>query len=80
MKADRTASQHLPANDAVLSLEAKRALVMLYGEASGIDVLGLRKLNWIVQHLQRPALIHNENEVESLLRKGELSPSPELYD
>lgn len=41
LKADRTASQHLPANDAVLSLEAKRALVMLYGETSGVDVLGL---------------------------------------
>lgn len=80
LKADRTASQHLPANDAVLSLEAKRALVMLYGETSGVDVLGLRKLSWILEYLQRPALIHNENEVESLLRKGELSPSPELYD
>lgn len=40
----------------------------------------LRKLSWILEYLQRPALIHNENEVESLLRKGELSPSPELYD
>jgi len=80
MKADRTASQHLPSNDTVLSLEAKRALVMLYGEASGVDVLGLRKLNWILEYLQRPAMIHNENEVESFLRKGELTPSPQLYD
>ena len=77
LKGDRTASQHLPGDDSSLSFEAKRALVMLYAETSGIDVLGLRKLNWVVEYLQRPVMNHNDNEVESFMRRGELSYSPE---
>lgn len=46
------------------SMEVKRALVMLYAESSGQDVLGLRELPSLVQWLLRATESHNSAEVE----------------
>ena len=52
----------LPVEVEALPLEAKRALVLMYSEASGQDVFGLQGLSGIVRWLQRAAVQHDENE------------------
>lgn len=52
----------LPVEVETLPLEAKRALVLMYSEASGQDVFGLQGLSGIVRWLQRAAVQHDENE------------------
>ena len=74
LKADPIARQHLPANETSLDYEAKRALVLLYGEASGADVLRLQELTWVLQYLQRPALVHNNNEIDAVSRQEDFTP------
>jgi transcriptional regulator with XRE-family HTH domain len=54
----------LPGDIATLPIEAKRALVLLYAESSGTDVLHARALPDVMHWLQRTAVIHNEREVE----------------
>lgn len=63
---DPVARQTLPADMRELSLSAKRALVAMYIEASGRDVLGLHRLPEMVRWLQRAATIHDESEAEVL--------------
>ena len=52
----------LPCNLHQLPIEAKEAIVMLYGEVKGCDMLGLSQLPDVLQLLQRAAVIHDENE------------------
>lgn len=80
MKTDPVARQHLPKDDCSMTYEAMRSLVMLYGETTGVDVLSLRQLSWVLQYLQRPAMIHNDNEVEAALRRGDIQPELNLMD
>ncbi len=54
----------LPVDMSVLSLEAKRALVTMYSEVSGHDLLGLRCLPETVRWLQRAAMLHDESSGE----------------
>ncbi len=58
--ADPVARQHLPAHDETLSLAARRALVLMYAETTGQDVLGVRSMSWVMQYLQRLALVHED--------------------
>ncbi|MEO7032112.1 MAG: hypothetical protein ABI351_01135 [Herbaspirillum sp.] len=52
----------LPCNLHELSFEAKEAIVMLYAQTAGHDVMGLNELPGMLQLLQRAAVIHDENE------------------
>ena len=72
MLMDPVARQLVPANDEELSAAAKRSLVMLYAETSGQDILGIRNLSWVMQYLQRLALIHEAHQ-------GEVFPDVEDY-
>jgi len=61
---DPVARTSLPADLNELSLAAKRALVTMYAESSGRDLLCLRHLPEMVRWLQRAAMIHDESEAE----------------
>ena len=62
MLEDPTARQCLPADLAGIDGAARKALVLMYAEASGQDVFGLRELPTMLQYLQRAVVIHDENE------------------
>lgn len=49
-----------------LSLDAKKAVVMMYAESAGADVLNLRELPEILRWLQRAAVINDENAFEAM--------------
>ncbi|MFN9709043.1 MAG: hypothetical protein ACK53K_07870 [Burkholderiales bacterium] len=61
---DPVARRTLPADMRELSLSAKRALVAMYVESSGRDVLGIQQLPEMVRWLQRAVTIHDESEAE----------------
>jgi hypothetical protein len=61
---DPVARRSLPAHMHELPLSAKRALVVMYSEVSGRDVLGLHHLPEMVRWLQRSVLVHDESEAE----------------
>lgn len=63
---DSAARQALPADLSELPLSAKQALVAMYQEVSGRDVLGLHSLPETVRWLQRAAVIHDESEAEAI--------------
>jgi transcriptional regulator with XRE-family HTH domain len=52
----------LPEDVLGLPFEAKRALTLMYAEATGRDVFGVQGLPNVVRWLQRAALEHDENE------------------
>lgn len=54
----------VPVDPTGLSMDAKRALVQLYADATGRDVFNLQGLPSIVRWLQRAAELHDENEGE----------------
>lgn len=66
MLTDPVARQLVPANGEELSAAAKRSLVMLYAETSSQDILGIRNLSWVMQYLQRLALIHEAHQGEAI--------------
>lgn len=55
----------LPAEPGVLTLEAKRALVMMYSEVSSADFFHTRELPNMVFWLQRAAALHDEAEFQA---------------
>ena len=61
---DSVTRRTLPADMRELSLSAKRALVALYVESSGRDVLGMHELPEMVRWLQQAVLIHDKSEAE----------------
>lgn len=60
MMTDPNARQHLLPDPESLSPEARKTLVMMYQDATGQDVLGVRHLSWVIQYLQRSAVIHEQ--------------------
>jgi len=62
MLADPVARASLPADVDSLNTQARQALVQLYSNALGHDVLGLQDLPETVRWLQRAAVIHDESE------------------
>lgn len=62
MQDDPHVRKLLPHNLNQLPVEAKEAIVLIYAEVSGRDVLGLRELPNTLHYLQRAAVIHDENE------------------
>jgi hypothetical protein len=65
VRTDPVVGVALPANVENLPIEAKRALVLMYGEASGTDPLGARQLPDIVHWLQRASLLYAERCVQA---------------
>jgi transcriptional regulator with XRE-family HTH domain len=63
---DPVARHLLPANPTTLGAQAKQALVAMYTEVTGLDVLGLRQLPETVRWLQRAAVIHDESCGEAM--------------
>lgn len=59
MASDTSVKYALPAHSDVLSHEAKKALVMMYSDVSGEDLLGVQQLPDIVCWLQMAAIVHN---------------------
>ena len=65
VRTDPVVGAALPENVEDLPIEAKRALVLMYGEASGTDPLGARRLPEIVHWLQRASLLYAERCVQA---------------
>lgn len=62
MASDPSVKPALPAQSDVLNHAAKKALVMMYSDASGVDLLGARQLPDIVHWLQRAAILRDARE------------------
>lgn len=62
MTADPSVKPTLPVQSDVLNHVAKKALVMMYADASGVDLLGVRQLPDIVHWLQRAAVLRDARE------------------
>ena len=60
MLEDPTACSLLPSDTTTFSTEAKRALVLMYAESAGQDILGVRQLPDVVHWLQRSAVLFDE--------------------
>lgn len=54
------ASVHIDLGE--LDIEGKRAMVLMYAQATGQDLLGLHELPVMLRWLQRAAVIHDENQ------------------
>lgn len=61
MMADPMVRTSLPMSLSGFNQDAKKALLMLYSNSLGHDVLGLRELPETVRWLQRAAVIHDES-------------------
>lgn len=55
----------MPVDVHELSMEAKKALVLLHAGTQGEDILHARELPHIVRWLQRAAMEHNEHELDA---------------
>jgi len=62
MASDPSVKPSLPEQHEVLNHAAKKALVMMYSDASGADLLGARQLPDIVHWLQRAAVLRDTRE------------------
>lgn len=66
MASDPSVKPALPEQSDVLNHAAKKALVMMYSDASGVDLLGARQLPDIVHWLQRAAVIRDSREADAV--------------
>lgn len=66
MRNDPVARALLPADAEALPIDVKRSLVMLYGESSGQDVMGVRCLPDVLQWLQRAAIVQEDNQLQAI--------------
>lgn len=65
MKTEQGVGSVLPANPQEMTIEAKRALVLIYGQTDGADPLGARRLPDIVHWLQRASSLYAERCVQA---------------
>lgn len=63
---DHKIRQAIPGDLHLLPFEAKKALVLMYGEVSSQDSFGTRQLPNILFWLQRAAVAHDENEFAAM--------------
>lgn len=59
---DPTARELLPMDPHSLPPEARRPLVLLYADMSGMDLFGARQLPDMLRYLQQAGVVHDENE------------------
>lgn len=62
MVSDPSVKPSLPEQPEALNHAAKKALVMMYSDASGVDLLGARQLPDMVHWLQRAAVLRDARE------------------
>lgn len=63
--------QLMPYELALFPQDAKKAIALLYSEATGQDVFGFRALPGMLMSLQRSAVIHCESECAALKKRSE---------
>lgn len=69
MLADPNVRPALPRNVHELPVAAKRAMVMMYADITGVDIFGVRQLPDIVHWLQRAAIVHDGHEGQAMETK-----------
>ena len=81
MLCDPNVRPSLPRNAHKLPVPAKRAMVMMYADITGVDIFGVRQLPDIVHWLQRAAIVHDGHEghaMETKLQRQLMSESSDL--
>lgn len=81
MLCDPNVRPSLPRNAHKLPAPAKRAIVMMYADITGVDIFGVRQLPDIVHWLQRAAIVHDGHEgqaMETKLQRQLMSESSDL--
>ena len=69
MLSDPNVRPSLPRNAHKLPVPAKRVMVMMYADITGVDIFGARQLPDIVHWLQRAAIIHDGHEGQAMEAK-----------
>ena len=69
MLSDPNVRPSLPRNAHKLPVPAKRAMVMMYADITGVDIFGVRQLPDIVHWLQRAAIVHDGHEGQAMEAK-----------
>lgn len=69
MLSDPNVRPSLPRNAHKLPIPAKRAMVMMYADITGVDIFGVRQLPDIVHWLQRAAIVHDGHEGQAMEAK-----------
>jgi len=81
MLTDPNVRPSLPRHAQKLPVAAKRAMVMMYADITGVDLFGVRQLPDIVHWLQRAAILHDGHEgqaMEAKLRRQLMSEGSDL--
>ncbi len=69
MLTDPNVRPSLPRHAQKLPVAAKRAMVMMYADITGVDIFGVRQLPDIVHWLQRAAIVHDGHEGQAMEAK-----------
>ena len=69
MLTDPNVRPSLPRHAQKLPVAAKRAMVMMYADITGVDLFGVRQLPDIVHWLQRAAILHDGHEGQAMEAK-----------
>lgn len=72
VQSDPQIRKSVPENLSELPMDAKKAIVAMYGEVSGHDLFNVRRLPALLNGLQRAAVIHDENEYIAINDLGNL--------
>ena len=80
MLSDPNVRPSLPRNAHKLPIPAKRAMVMMYADITGVDIFGVRQLPDIVHWLQRAAIVHDGHEWQAVETKLHRQLMPESSD
>ena len=80
MLSDPKVRPSLPRNAHKLPVPAKRAMVMMYADITGVDIFGARQLPDIVHWLQRAAIVHDGHEGQAMEAKFHRQLMPESSD
>lgn len=80
MLSDPNVRPSLPRNAHKLPVPAKRAMVMMYADITGVDIFGARQLPDIVHWLQRAAIVHDGHEGQAMEAKFHRQLMPESSD
>jgi len=79
MASDPSVKPTLPTQADVLTHAAKKALVMMYADATGVDLLSARQLPDIVHWLQRAAVLRDSREGDAMreqIRRADFMKPP----
>ena len=80
MLTDPNVRPSLPRHAQKMPVAAKRAMVMMYADITGVDIFGVRQLPDIVHWLQRAAIVHDGHEGQAMETKLHRQLMPESSD